>query len=112
MMPQTLGIDFGTSNTAAGLMAGDRPYLIEVEPGKTVLPTSIFFDTNRKMTTYGSAANAALIEGREGRFMRALKSVLGTPLMREERQIAYERLTLIDVDRRCRPLPARRQITG
>lgn len=97
MMPQTLGIDFGTSNTAAGLMAGDRPYLIEVEPGKTTLPTSVFFDTQRKVTTYGSAANAALIDGREGRFMRALKSVLGTPLMRERRQIAYETLTLIDV---------------
>ncbi len=96
MMPQTLGIDFGTSNTAAGLMAGDRPYLIEVEPGKTTLPTSVFFDTQRKVTTYGSAANAALIDGREGRFMRALKSVLGTSLMREERQIAYERLTLIE----------------
>ncbi len=29
--------------------------------------------------------------------MRALKSVLGTPLMREKRQVAYERLTLIEV---------------
>lgn len=95
MMPQTLGIDFGTSNTAAGLMAGPTPYLIEVEPGKTTLPTSLFFDTQRKITTYGSAANTALIDGREGRFMRALKSVLGTPLMREERQIAYERMTLL-----------------
>ena len=97
MFPQTLGIDFGTSNTAAGVMAGDRPYLIEVEPGQTTLPTSVFFDTQRKVTTYGSAANAALIDGREGRFMRALKSVLGTPLMREKRQVAYETLTLIEV---------------
>ncbi len=97
MFPQTLGIDFGTSNTAAGVMAGDRPYLIEVEAGKTTLPTSVFFDTQRKVTTYGSAANAALIDGREGRFMRALKSVLGTPLMRERRQVAYETLTLIEV---------------
>ena len=63
MMPQTLGIDFGTSNTAAGLMAGPNPYLIEVEPGKTTLPTSLFFDTQRKVTTYGSAANTALIDG-------------------------------------------------
>jgi len=97
MFPQTLGIDFGTSNTAAGVMAGDRPYLIEVEPGQTTLPTSVFFDTQRKVTAYGSAANAALIDGREGRFMRALKSVLGTPLMREKRQVAYETLTLIEV---------------
>ena len=93
----TLGIDFGTSNTAAGVMAAGRPHLITVEPGRKTLPTSVFFDYDRKVTTYGSVANAALIEGREGRFMRALKSVLGTPLMREKRQIAYERLTLIEV---------------
>nr|WP_281493275.1 Hsp70 family protein [Yoonia sp. F2084L] len=93
----TLGIDFGTSNTAAGVMAAGRPHLITIEPGRKTLPTSVFFDYDRKVTTYGSVANAALIDGREGRFMRALKSVLGTPLMREKRQIAYERLTLIEV---------------
>lgn len=93
----TLGIDFGTSNTAAGVMLAGKPHLITVEPGRKTLPTSVFFDYDRKETTYGSVANAALIDGREGRFMRALKSVLGTPLMREKRQIAYERLTLIEV---------------
>ena len=93
----TLGIDFGTSNTAAGVLKDGKPQLISVEPGQTTLPTSVFFDYDRKETTYGSVANAALIDGREGRFMRALKSVLGTPLMREKRQIAYERLTLIEV---------------
>jgi len=92
-----LGIDFGTSNTAAALMAGDRPYLIPVEPGKTTLPTSVFFDPVREATLYGNVANRALIEGREGRFMRALKSVLGTPLMHERRVMGHERLTLIEV---------------
>ena len=96
-MKQTLGIDFGTSNTAAAVIAGGRPHLIAVEPGRTSLPTSVFFDYERKSTSYGSVANAALIEGREGRFMRALKSVLGTPLMRENRQIAYEKMPLIEV---------------
>ena len=96
-MKQTLGIDFGTSNTAAAVIAGGRPHLIAVEPGRTSLPTSVFFDYERKITTYGSVANTALIDGREGRFMRALKSVLGTPLMREKRQIAYEKMTLIEV---------------
>jgi len=91
-----LGIDFGTSNTAAAVMAGDRPYLIPVEPGQTTLPTSLFFDMDRKVTLYGNDANTALIDGREGRFMRALKSVLGTPLMRERRQIGYDKLTLIE----------------
>ena len=93
----TLGIDFGTSNTAAGVLREGRPHLITIEPGQKTLPTSVFFDYDRKETSYGSVANAALIDGREGRFMRALKSVLGTPLMREKRQIAYARLTLIEV---------------
>ncbi|MFZ3583284.1 Hsp70 family protein [Loktanella sp. DJP18] len=93
----TLGIDFGTSNTAAALMAGDRIFRVPVEPGRETLPTSVFFDLDRKRTLIGSAANAALIDGREGRFMRALKSVLGTPLMREMRQIGYEKMTLLDV---------------
>ena len=93
----TLGIDFGTSNTAAGVMVAGRPHLIAVEPGRTTLPTSVFFDADRKVASYGSIANAALTQGREGRFMRALKSVLGTPLLRERRQIGHERLTLLDV---------------
>ncbi|WP_394151810.1 Hsp70 family protein [Loktanella salsilacus] len=92
----TLGIDFGTSNTAAAVMAGENVFRIPVEPGRETLPTSLFFDMDRKRTLIGSAANTALIEGREGRFMRALKSVLGTPLMREPRQIGYEKMTLLD----------------
>ena len=91
----TLAIDFGTSNTAAAVLVNGHPHLIEIEPGKTTLPTSLFFDYHTKSTIYGSAANAALTDGREGRFMRALKSVLGTPLVREQRQIHFERLTLI-----------------
>lgn len=92
----TLGIDFGTSNTAAAVLVDGKAQMIEVEAGRTTLPTSIFFDYHSGETIYGSAANAALIDGREGRFMRALKSVLGTSLMRETRQIHYERLTLIE----------------
>ena len=92
-----LGIDFGTSNTAAGVMLKGKPFLIPVESGRTTLPTSVFFDIDRRQTYFGSAANSALIDGREGRFMRALKSVLGTSLMHETRRIAHERLTLIEV---------------
>jgi hypothetical chaperone protein len=92
-----LGIDFGTSNSAAGLMVAGRAHLIAVENGRQTLPTSVFFDPERRQTSYGTPANAALIAGREGRFMRALKSVLGTPLLRERRLIAHERLTLLEV---------------
>lgn len=92
-----LGIDFGTSNTAAAVMVGGSPYVIPLEPGETTLPTAVFFDPDQAKPIYGHRAVAALIEGREGRFMRALKSVLGTQLMREKRLIGRERITLMEV---------------
>lgn len=84
--PMTLGIDFGTSNSAAGIAVGDRPWLVEMEPGEATLPTAVFFEPKRPMRI-GRSATRALINGDEGRFMRALKSLLGTPLLREERRI-------------------------
>lgn len=93
----TLGIDFGTSNTAAAYLDGTTPRLVTVEPGQTTLPTSVFFHYDAQAPLFGTQANAALIAGREGRFMRALKSVLGTTLMHERRQIGFEKQTLIEV---------------
>lgn len=92
-----LGLDFGTSNTAAGVMAGNQPYVIPLEPGEQTLPTAVFIDFADKKYVYGSQAARAMREGAEGRFMRALKSILGTPLAREPRRLLNERITLIEV---------------
>ena len=94
--PNTLGIDFGTSNSAAGIAMGDRPFLVDMEPGETTLPTAVFFEPKRPMRI-GRAATRALINGEEGRFMRALKSLLGTPLLREERRINGEVTDFIQI---------------
>ena len=96
-MSASLGIDFGTSNSAAGVMRDGAPLLIEVEAGQATLPTSVFFDFASGEVIFGSAANAALIDGREGRFMRSLKSVLGTSLMHEKRRMMGETLTFVDI---------------
>ncbi len=92
-----LGIDFGTSNSAAGFARGGKSVLIEVEPGTTTIPTAFFFNYDTRQTLTGNAANQALLEGLEGRYMRALKRVLGTPLMHEERQILNQRVTFVDI---------------
>lgn len=92
-----LGLDFGTSNTAAGVMAGNAPYVIPLEPGEQTLPTAVFIDFAARKYIYGSAAARAMRDGAEGRFMRALKSILGTPLAREPRRILNERVTLIEI---------------
>ncbi|MGJ8582950.1 MAG: Hsp70 family protein [Marinosulfonomonas sp.] len=92
-----LGIDFGTSNSAASVLVNGTPYHIEIEPGQQTLPTSVFFDFANRQTKFGNAANSALIEGQEGRFMRSLKSVLGTPLMHEKRQIMDQKMSFVDI---------------
>ncbi|MDH5530483.1 MAG: Hsp70 family protein [Paracoccaceae bacterium] len=97
-MPQTtLGIDFGTSNTAAAVNVGGRAQIIALEPGKDTLPTAVFLDYSNRNTVFGTAAVAALIDGRQGRFMRSLKSILGTSLAREKRQFLNRKVTLIEV---------------
>ena len=95
-MELTVGIDFGTSNSAVGLSVNGQPWLVELEEGAKTLPTAVFFDP-RGGLRLGSAANRALIDGVEGRYMRALKSVLGTPLLRETRLIGGKRQSLLDV---------------
>ncbi|OUS35340.1 hsp70 family protein [Rhodobacterales bacterium 56_14_T64] len=95
--PNTLGIDFGTSNSAAGIAVNGRPWLVELEPGQTTLPTAVFFEEQPRRMRIGASATQALIAGEEGRFMRALKSLLGTPLLREERRIHGERIDFIEI---------------
>lgn len=96
MMARTLGIDFGTSNSAAGYLVDGAPRLIQFEGNRT-MPTAIFLDYDARETLMGAAANEALLEGSEGRYMRALKRVLGTSLMHEKRQLMNERITFVDL---------------
>lgn len=92
-----LGIDFGTSNTAAGLCVDGKPHVLSIEGADKTLPTAVFLDFHARQTRYGRAAVRSMIDGEEGRFMRALKSVLGTSLAREKRQFLNERLSLIEI---------------
>lgn len=94
---RSLGIDFGTSNSAAGYLCDGRPRLIELAPGQTTMPTTFFFDHESRRTLIGDPANQALLDGVEGRFMRALKRVLGTGLMHEKRQILNQGVTFVDI---------------
>lgn len=95
--PNTLGIDFGTSNSAAGIAVAGRPWLVEMEPGEQTLPTAVFFDEESRQMRIGQSATRALIGGEEGRFMRALKSLLGTSLLYEERRLCGERISFATI---------------
>jgi len=94
---QTLAIDFGTSNSAAALLVNGAPWRLPVEAGAETLPTAVFFPADKGRMRIGTAAARALTAGEEGRYMRALKSVLGDPLLHESRLIEGKRRTLSEV---------------
>ena len=97
MSEPVLAVDFGTSNSAAAILDGGGPRILRLERDADTIPTAIFLDYDSRETLLGEAAIAAMIDGREGRFMRALKSVLGTSLLHEKRQFMNERLTLSEI---------------
>lgn len=80
-LPMTYcAIDFGTSNSAVALPHGDGMRLAPVEGDHQTLPTAIFFNNDEATLEYGRAALASYIDGFDGRLMRSMKSILGSPL--------------------------------
>ena len=90
MSDAILAIDFGTSNSAAAILDAGRLRRIPIEAEGETLPTAVFFPRRGAMRI-GQEAAEALINGDEGRYMRALKSVLGTSLAHETRLIGGSR---------------------
>jgi len=70
---------------------------IPIEDGADTLPTAVFFPEDGGAMRIGRAAQAALIDAEEGRYMRALKSILGTELFHQSRLIEGKRRTLAEI---------------
>lgn len=92
-----LAVDFGTSNSAAAILEEGGVRRLPIEAGSDTLPTAVFLPARGGAMRIGEAAARALAGAEEGRYMRALKSVLGTALLHESRLIAGSRRTLADV---------------
>lgn len=97
MPASSLAIDFGTSNSAAAWRDGSRIAHLRFEAEADSLPTAVFFPAEGGPMRIGHDAGAALVAGEEGRYMRALKSVLGTPLLHESRLLGGRRQDLAQV---------------
>lgn len=97
MTDPILAVDFGTSNSAAAILQNGQPRRLHVEQDADTLPTAVFFPDDHPAMLIGRDAARALIDGEEGRYMRALKSVLGTGLFHEKRLIGKTRRTLADI---------------
>ncbi|MBN2676331.1 MAG: Hsp70 family protein [Alphaproteobacteria bacterium] len=92
----TVGIDFGTSNTVVSFRNKEEVGLIPLQKGKSVLPSTLFFGEHHTFFV-GQEAIDVYLEGREGRFLRSLKSVLGTSLIEEKTLIFNQQQSLQDV---------------
>ncbi|WP_430911038.1 Hsp70 family protein [Methylobacterium sp. sgz302541] len=90
------GLDFGTSNTTLGRIVSGVPTLARLEGTHVTIPSAIFFEPGRE-PVIGRAGMAAYVDGRPGRLMRSLKSVLGTGLIEETTPLGRERLRFRDV---------------
>ncbi len=88
------GVDFGTTNSTIGAIApGSGPRLVPVEGEDVTIPSALFFAFDDGGVRFGRHAVRGYMEGAEGRFMRALKSVLGTGLMRETTLVGRDRMS-------------------
>ena len=94
----TLGIDFGTSNSAVSWARGtDAAQLIALEGTATAMPTALFFNAEDRSTHFGRDAVAQYLSGTEGRLMRSLKSLLGSSLLLEKTAINHHLVSFQDI---------------
>ncbi len=94
-------IDFGTSNSAIGVPGANQDMvLVELESGQRTMPTAVFYfaDANAggeprsaAPRTFGRAAVAAYVDGIDGRLMRSMKSILGSPLLEQTTDVGNGR---------------------
>jgi hypothetical chaperone protein len=92
------GLDFGTSNSALGVVCDGIPALAPLEDGETLIPSAIFFDfETHGRVLFGAQAIATYVEQHEGRLMRALKTILGSPLIDQATAVGRRRMPLTEV---------------
>ena len=85
-MTSACGIDFGTSNSSVGISDAEGARLLPIQRGATSVPTALFYDFDDHSTTYGHDALDRFVTHEPGRYLRAIKSVLGTRLFEETTQ--------------------------
>ncbi|GAB3774712.1 Hsp70 family protein [Spirosoma horti] len=77
------GIDFGTSNSSIAIDKNGEVGLVPVEQTHLTIPSALFFRGDDNKPFYGRAAINMFLDRQPGRFMRSLKRVLGTSLMKQ-----------------------------
>ena len=94
------GLDFGTSNSTIAVAPQGTPALVPLEGAHLTIPSAVFygFDTEHAFMI-GRAGVDAYVEGVQGRLLRSLKSILGSPLIDEKTPIYRKRLAFSEIIR-------------
>jgi hypothetical chaperone protein len=95
--PDACGFDFGTSNTSIAQFIGNKPQLIDLQDGKTSVPTAVFFNYDDGQTYFGRRAVRRYLDYDEGRLLRSLKSLLGSSLYDETTYIRAKRIEFAEI---------------
>ncbi len=94
----TLGIDFGTSNSAVSWLGEvGLSQLIPLEGAALSMPTAVFYNAEERRTHFGRDAVSQYLAGTEGRLMRSLKSLLGSPLLLEKTEVNHQQVAYQDI---------------
>jgi hypothetical chaperone protein len=72
-------------------------HLIALEGEALAMPTAVFYNAEDHSTHFGRDALKHYLEGTEGRLMRSLKSLLGSPLLLETTQIGHQQVSFQDI---------------
>ncbi|GAB3969342.1 Hsp70 family protein [Spirosoma terrae] len=83
MTTLSCGIDFGTSNSSIAIDQNGQISLVPVEKEHVTIPSALFFQRTNNKAFYGREAVNLFFDRNQGRFMRSLKRVLGTSLMKQ-----------------------------
>lgn len=77
------GIDFGTTNSSAAISDGGVPRMVDLEGGHDTIPTALYFPERSSAIYFGRDAKQKYTDGDlDGRFMRSIKRILGSDIMR------------------------------
>ena len=75
-MPVGIGLDFGTSNSAAAWFDGKQLHRVRLEAGSPILPTAIHLD-RAFMALTGNAAIERYVEENRGRRVELVAELIG-----------------------------------
>src|SRR5262249_14750540 len=96
-VPIACGIDFGTSNSSVGVCDATGPRLLPLQRGTTSVPTALFFSFEDDSTTFAHDALERYFAREPGRYLRAIKSLLGSALFEETTQVKLKRYTFGEI---------------